>query len=64
METELAAVCSSRHPVLLGFDIFMAMLFWWSASFPGWGTIAIYLFSILIVAMWFSIAWPQIVLFE
>ncbi len=50
--------------LLLGFDIFMAMLFWWSTSFPGWGTIAIYLLSILIVTMLFSIAWPQIVLFE
>lgn len=50
--------------LLLGFDIFMAMLFWWSTSFPGWGTITIYLFSILMVTMWFSIAWPQIVLFE
>lgn len=50
--------------LLLGIDIFMAMLFWWSSSFPGWGTVAIYLFSILIVTMLFSIAWPQIVLFE
>ena len=50
--------------LLLGFDIFMAMLFWWSASFPGWGTIALYLSSILIVTMCFSIIWPQIVLFE
>lgn len=50
--------------LLLGFDIFMAMLFWWSASFPGWGTIVLYLFSILIVTMCFSTIWPQIVLFE
>ncbi len=50
--------------LLLGFDIFMAMLFWWSASFPGWGTIALYLFSILIVTMWFSVMWPQVVLFD
>lgn len=50
--------------LLVGADIFMAMLFWWSTSFPGWGTIAIYLFSILIMTMWFSIAWPQIVLFD
>lgn len=50
--------------LLFGFDIFMAMLFWWSASFPGWGTIALYLFSILVVTMWFSIVWPQVVLFE
>lgn len=50
--------------LLIGSYAFMAMLFWWSTSFPGWGTIAIYLFSILIVTMWFSIAWPQIVLFD
>lgn len=50
--------------LLLGFDIFMAMLFWWSASFPGWGTIALYLFSILVITMWFSIMWPQVILFE
>lgn len=50
--------------LLLGFDVFMAMLFWWASSFPGWGTIMLYLFSILTTTMWFSIAWPQIVLFD
>lgn len=50
--------------LLIGVDIFMAMLFWWSASFPGLGTIAIYLFSLLIVTMWFSVSWPQTALFE
>lgn len=51
--------------LLLGFDIFMALLlFIWPEIFPGWGTIAIYLFSILIVTMWFSVSWPQIALFE
>lgn len=50
--------------LLLGADIFMAMLFWWASSFPGWGTISLYLFSILMITMLFSIAWPQIVLFD
>lgn len=50
--------------LMLGFYIFMAMLFWWSVQFPGWGTIALYLFSLLLFTMFFSIYWPQIVLFE
>lgn len=50
--------------LMLGFYIFMAMLFWWSVRFPGWGTIILYLFSLLLFTMFFSICWPQIVLFE
>lgn len=51
--------------LLLGFDIFMAMLlFLWPSVFPGWGTAAIYLFSILVLTMWFSVCWPQIALFD
>lgn len=50
--------------LLLGFYIFMAMLFWWSIQFPGWGTIAIYVCSLFLFTMFFSIFWPQIVLFE
>lgn len=50
--------------LLLGFYVFMAMLFWWSARFPGWGTIGLYLFSLLIFTMFFSVCWPQIPLFE
>lgn len=49
---------------MLGFYIFMAMLFWWSARFPGFGTLALYLFSILLFTMFFSICWPQIALFK
>jgi len=49
---------------MLGFYIFMAMLFWWSARFPGFGTLALYLFSILLFTMFFSICWPQIALFR
>lgn len=49
---------------MLGIYIFMAMLFWWSARFPGWGTLALYVFSLLLFTMFFSICWPQIVLFK
>lgn len=49
---------------MLGFYIFMAMLFWWSAQFPGWGTIVLYIFSLLLFTMFFSICWPQITLFQ
>ena len=42
----------------------MAMLFWWSVRFPGWGTIAIYICSLFLFTMFFSICWPQIALFE
>lgn len=50
--------------LMLGFYIFMAMLFWWSVRFPGWGTILLYLFSLLLFTMFFSICWPQITLFD
>ncbi|MGN0465318.1 MAG: hypothetical protein ACI4F9_03085 [Lachnospiraceae bacterium] len=49
---------------MLGFYIFMAMLFWWSARFPGFGTLALYIFSIFLFTMFFSICWPQIALFK
>jgi len=49
---------------ILGFYIFMAMLFWWSERFPGWGTLALYMFGLLLFSMFFSICWPQIALFE
>lgn len=50
--------------LMLGFYIFMAMLFWWSTRFPGFGTIAIYLFSLVLFTMFFSIFWPQLALFD
>lgn len=50
--------------LMLGFYIFMAMLFWWSVRFPGWGTIALYTCSLLLFVMFFSICWPQIALFN
>ncbi|XCP86534.1 hypothetical protein ABXS75_06990 [Roseburia hominis] len=50
--------------LMLGFYIFMAMLFWWSTHFPGWGTLALYAVSLLFFTMFFSILWPQIALFD
>lgn len=50
--------------LLLGFYAFMLMLFWWASRFPGWGTIAVYACGIVIVTMFFSVYWPQLVLFE
>lgn len=50
--------------LMLGFYIFMAMLFWWSVRFPGWGTVAVYCCSLLLFTMFFSIFWPQIALFD
>lgn len=49
---------------ILGFYIFMAMLFWWSTRFPGFGTLALYIFGLLLFSMFFSVCWPQIALFE
>lgn len=50
--------------LMLGIYIFMAMLFWWSVRFPGWGTVAVYVSSLFLFTMFFSVCWPQIVLFE
>lgn len=50
--------------LLLGFYAFMLMMFWWSAVFPGFGTLAVYLFGLILFTMFFSLYWPQLVLFE
>lgn len=50
--------------LLLGFYAFMFMMFWWAARFPGFGTLAVYLFGLLLLTMFFSIYWPLLVLFE
>lgn len=49
---------------MLGFYLFMAMLFWWATQFPGWGTLALYIFSLLLFTMFFSVCWPQIAIFK
>ena len=50
--------------LLLGFYAFMFMLFWWAETFPSWGTLALYLLSLMVYTMFFSLYWPQLILFE
>lgn len=50
--------------LLIGFYLFMAMMFWWATVSPGYGTIAVYIVGLIIFTMIFSLYWPQIVLFE
>lgn len=50
--------------LLTGMYVFMAMLFWWADVPPGWGTIGIYLFGMLMIFVVNTLLWPQIVLFR
>jgi uncharacterized membrane protein YesL len=50
--------------LMLGLYCFMLMLFWWSSRFPGIGTIAVFAAGLVLITMFFSIYWPQIVLFD
>lgn len=50
--------------LFLGFYAFMLMMLWWSTVKPGLGTIALFFFSLLLFTMFFSMYWPQLVLFE
>ncbi|MDE7298867.1 MAG: DUF624 domain-containing protein [Lachnospiraceae bacterium] len=50
--------------VLLGFYLFMLMMFWQAPQLPGFGTLALYLCSLVLFTMFFSLYWPQLVLFE
>lgn len=50
--------------LLLGFYAFMLVMFWWAASFPGFGTLAIYIVGLILFTMFFSLYWPQLILFE
>lgn len=50
--------------LFLGCYAFMLMLFWWADAAPGLGTIALVLVSLLLFTMFFTIYWPQLVLFE
>ena len=47
-----------------GVCAFMAMLFWWAETPPGLGTLALYLFSLLLVLVVCTVYWPQLVLFD
>lgn len=50
--------------LFLGFYAFMLMMLWWALNPPGIGTIALYIFSLVLFTMFFSLYWPQLVLFE
>lgn len=50
--------------LLLGFYAFMLMMFLWAYRFPGWGTLAVYICGLLFFTMFFTLYWPQLVLFE
>lgn len=50
--------------LLLGFYTFMLVMFWWATNFPGFGTLAVYIVGLILFTMFFSLYWPQIVLFE
>ena len=50
--------------LMLGLYAFMGMLFWWAETSPSLGTVALYLFSLLLVLVVNSLYWPQLVLFS
>ena len=50
--------------LFLGCYAFMLMLFWWSKTAPGSGTVALFFVSLTLFTMFFSLYWPQLVLFE
>ena len=50
--------------LVLGVYTFMAMLFWWAEVPPSLGTVALYLFSLLLVLAANTLLWPQLVLFQ
>lgn len=50
--------------LLVGFYAFMLMTFWWSTQMPSIGTLIIYFVGMVVFTMFFSLYWPQIVLFE
>lgn len=50
--------------LVTGVYAFMAMLFWWSERSPTIGTVALYLFALLVVLIVNMLYWPQLVLFQ
>mgnify|MGYP007067135494 CR=1 FL=1 len=50
--------------LLVGFYVFMLMMFWLATTPPGLGTTALYLFCLIMFTMFFSVYWPQVVLFH
>lgn len=50
--------------LIAGVYAFMAMLFWWAKRSPSLGTVAMYLFALLVVLIINTLYWPQLVLFR
>lgn len=50
--------------LLFGFYLFMLAMFLWAKKVPTPGTIFVYILGLLIIMMFFSLYWPQLVLFE
>ena len=50
--------------LFVGMFAFMANLFWWSQVSPSPGTVILYLFSGLLLTIFTSLFWPQLVLFR
>lgn len=50
--------------LIAGVYAFMAMLFWWAERSPSAGTVALYLFALLVVLIVNTLYWPQLVLFR
>ncbi|MEY8316227.1 hypothetical protein AALB19_02785 [Oscillospiraceae bacterium 50-58] len=50
--------------LVLGVYTFMTMLFWWAEHTPSPGTLALYLFALLVVVIVNTLYWPQLVLFQ
>lgn len=50
--------------LVLGVYTFMTMLFWWAERAPSPGTLALYLFALLVVTIVNTLYWPQLVLFQ
>ena len=48
----------------IGLYAFMGMLFWWASTPPGFGTVTVYLFWLLLLLCVNSLYWPQLVLFR
>ena len=49
--------------LMAGLYAFLAMLFWWAEALPSLGTVALYLFSMLLLLVLRGLYWPQLVLF-
>lgn len=48
---------------MLGLSAYMTILLWWAEVLPGLSTVALHLFSLLLLIL-SSLYWPQLVLFR